>query len=67
MSENRTFKALLDFESEGRIFIKDNLYTAFYRNGKYTLVAENGEFNFSVGLMGRVIVAWKSSFEEVAE
>ncbi|MBC2267693.1 hypothetical protein HCB38_07695 [Listeria sp. FSL L7-0083] len=67
MSENRTFKALLDFESEGRIFIKDNLYTAFYRNGKYTLVAENGEFNFSLELMDRVAVAWKSSFVEVAE
>ncbi|EAF0862733.1 hypothetical protein CFF26_06125 [Listeria monocytogenes] len=67
MSENRTFKALLDFESEGRIFIKDNLYTAFYRNGKYTLVAENGEFNFSLELMDRVIAAWKSSFAEVTK
>ncbi|MBE0094849.1 hypothetical protein FOT81_27255 [Raoultella planticola] len=64
MSKNRHFKALDTFESERRIFKKGEIYTAYFRGNMYTLVAENGEFNFTPELMDRVDNEWKDMFEE---
>lgn len=61
---DRHFKALDGFKSEGRIFKKGEIYTAHFRGDKYTLVAENGEFNFTPELMNRVAEEWKDIFEE---
>ncbi len=61
---NRYFEALDNFESEGRIFKKGEVYTAYFRENMYTLVAENGEFNFTTNLMDRVAEEWKDMFKE---
>lgn len=48
-----------DFVSERRIFKKDEEYPVYKRDGYYTLVAENGEFNFTENGLSKTIANWK--------
>lgn len=48
-----------DFVSERRIFKKDEEYPVYKRDDYYTLVAENGEFNFTEKGLNATIVNWK--------
>lgn len=48
-----------DFISERRIFKKDEEYPVYKRDGYYTLVAENGEFNFTENGLSETIANWK--------
>ncbi len=48
-----------NFVSERRIFKKDEEYPVYKHDGYYTLVAENGEFNFTEKGLSETITNWK--------
>lgn len=48
-----------DFVSEHRIFKQGEEYPVYKRDGYYTLVAENGEFNFTEKVLSETIASWK--------
>ena len=50
-----------DFVSERRIFKKGEEYPVYKRDGYYTLVADNGEFNFTEKGLSETIANWKDS------
>lgn len=54
----RTFLCLKSFESEGRVCLKDETYTAYYGDGSVKFVFENGDMNFSQDLFNKVVDAW---------
>ncbi|MBT9670627.1 hypothetical protein GPK34_01060 [Secundilactobacillus kimchicus] len=58
-----------DFVAEHRIFNKGEKYPVYARDYEYTLVGENGSFNFTDIGFKRLMKAWKPDvdFEEVTD
>lgn len=55
------------FEAEDRVFLKDEKYPVYDKNGRSLLVGENGEFYFTNELMKQVIHEWELSVVEATQ
>ncbi|MGM0183396.1 hypothetical protein IGK74_002361 [Enterococcus sp. AZ150] len=62
--KDRKLKCLKSFSSEGRYCLKGMTYTAYYIDGTYRLVFENGEMIFDSEFFDEVLESWKSVFKE---
>jgi len=65
--EERKFKCLKSFTSEGRYCLRDEIYTAYKISHGWKFVFENGEMNFTSNLFERTLEDWNTVIEEVAE
>lgn len=55
----------VDFYAEDRVFLRDEMYPVYDKNGNSLLVAENGEFLFTNKLMEQAIDEWDLELKEV--
>ncbi|WP_282803957.1 hypothetical protein [Secundilactobacillus kimchicus] len=58
-----------DFSAERRIFIEGEKYPVYPCDDYYTLVGENGSFNFTAVGLQKLMEDWKqdANFEEMTE